>query len=162
MNGSERSPLTGTQDDRRLLAQWANECAGRVLALFEERHPGDGRPAKAVEATRAFARGQVGVGAARQAAVAVHAAARSVADPAARAAARAAGQAAGIADMAGHARHAAGYAVNAISASVPGDGMAGARERRWQYASATDPVRAWVCPGGAPGLTCRLLPVRHH
>lgn len=150
MSGSERSPRTGTEDDRRMLAQWASVCVERVLPLFEERHPGDDRPRKAVEATRAFARGEIGIGAARQAAVAAHAAARSVADPAARAAARAAGQAAGIAHMAGHARHAADYAVKAVSAAAPSDRTAGAHERKWQYTSATDPVRSWLYPEGAP------------
>jgi hypothetical protein len=133
-----------------MLAQWASECVERVLPVFEERHPQDDRPRKAVEATRAFARGEIGIGAARQAAVAAHAAARSGADPAARAAARAAGQAAGIAHMAGHARHAADYAVKAASAAAPTDRTAGAHERDWQYASATGPVRGWVYPDGAP------------
>ncbi len=151
MSGAERFPLTGTEDDPRILAQWASECVERGLPLCEERHPEDDRPRKAVEAARAFARGEIGIGAARQAAVAAHAAARFAADPAARAAARAAGQAAGIAHMAGHARHAADYAVKAVSASVPSDGTAGAHERKRQYASATDPVRTWVYPEGAPG-----------
>ena len=81
-------------------------------------------------ASVASARGEIGIRAARQAAVAAHAAARFATDPAARAAARAAGQAAGIAHMAGHARHAADDAVKAVSASVPNDGTAGAHERK--------------------------------
>lgn len=129
-----------------MLAEWASECVERVSAVFEERHPEDDRPRKAVEATRAFARGEIGIGAARRAAVAEHAAARSVTDPAERAAARAAG----IAHMAGHARHAADYAVKAVSAAASSDRAAGAHERKWQYASATDPVRSLVYPEGAP------------
>ncbi len=35
-----------------MLAQWASDCVERVLPLFEERHPEDDRPRKAVEAKR--------------------------------------------------------------------------------------------------------------
>lgn len=52
--------------------------------------------------------------------------------------------------MAGHARHAAEYAVKAVHASAPGDPTAGVREREWQYANATDLVRSWVFPEGLP------------
>ncbi len=133
-----------------MLAQWASECVERVLPLFEEWHLEDDRPRKPVEAARAFARGEIRVGAAHRAAVVAHATARSVTDPAEKAAARAAGQAAGIAHMAGHARHVADYAVKAVTAAAPGDCTIGAHERKWQYASATDPVRSWVYPEGAP------------
>lgn len=51
MSDSERSSLTGTEDDRRMLAQWASECVERVLPVFQERHPDDDRLRKAVEAT---------------------------------------------------------------------------------------------------------------
>jgi hypothetical protein len=61
-----------------MLAQWASECVERFLPLFEERHPEDDRPRKAIEAARAFARGEIRIGAARQAAVAAHAAARLI------------------------------------------------------------------------------------
>jgi hypothetical protein len=53
--------------------------------------------------------------------------------------------------MAGNAPHVADYAVKAVSASVTIDGTAGVGERKWQYASATDPVRTWVYRVGAPG-----------
>jgi hypothetical protein len=48
--------------------------------------------------------------------------------------------------MAGHARHAAEYAVKAVTASAPSDPGAGAREKEWQYADATELVRTWVFP----------------
>ena len=54
-----------------MLAGWASECVERVLPVFEERHPQDDRPRKALEVTRAFARGEISVGAARQASLRV-------------------------------------------------------------------------------------------
>ena len=107
------------EQDRRALALWAAECAERVLPCFEAKYPRDDRPRKAVEAARAWARGEMGVSEARVAAFAAHAAARAAEDPAARAAARAAGHAAATAHVAGHARHASAYAAAALSASVP-------------------------------------------
>jgi len=95
----DHSALTGSEGDRRLLAQWASDCAERVLPLFEACHSGDDRPRKAVEAARAWVRGEIRVGQARKVAVAAHAAARDATDPAARAAARSTGQATGTAHM---------------------------------------------------------------
>jgi len=111
--------------DHRLLALWAADCAERVLPLFEAHSPADQRPRSAIEAARAWARGELSVGAARAAAFAAHAAARDVEDTQARAAARAAGHAAATAHVVGHARHAAAYAVTASSADPDG-------ERAWQ------------------------------
>jgi hypothetical protein len=107
------------EQDHRSLALRAADSAERVLSYFEAKYPGDDRPRKAVEAARAWARGELAVSEARAAAFAAHAAARAAEDPAARAAARAAGHAAATAHVAGHARHAAAYAVAALSASVP-------------------------------------------
>ena len=75
--------------DQRLLALWAADCAEHVLPLFEENHPQDDRPRKAIEAGRAWARGEIACGAARAATVAAHAAARDADEGAARAVARA-------------------------------------------------------------------------
>ena len=121
----------GAKDDRRLLAEWASDCVERVLPLFESRHPADPRPRQAVETTRAWVRGEVTVGQAREAAFATHAAAREASDPAARAAARAAGQAVASAHMAGHARHATSYAVAAVRHALP-SGQTPEEERAWQ------------------------------
>jgi hypothetical protein len=34
MSGSQRSPLIGSEDDRRVLAVWAAACAERKVWLF--------------------------------------------------------------------------------------------------------------------------------
>ena len=114
--------------NQRSLALWAADCAEHVLPHFEKKYPGDDRPRKAIEAARAWTRGEIRVGEARVAAVAAHAAARDADEGAARAAARAAGHAAGTAHMVGHARHAAAYAVAATNADV-----SAAEEREWQF-----------------------------
>jgi hypothetical protein len=124
----ERAKRLDKQDHRTLML-WAADCAEHVLPFFEENHPQDDRPRKALEAGRAWARGEITCGAARAAAIAVHTAARTATHTAARAAARAAGHAAATAHMAGHARHAAAYAVKAAAAA----GTASATERDWQW-----------------------------
>lgn len=120
--------------DHRSLALWASDCAEHVLPYFEEMYPTDDRPRKAVEAGRAWVRGEIKVGEARLAGSAAHAAARDAEQGAARAAARAAGQAAGTPHMAGHARHAAAYAVAAaaFAAGPTNAAAATAREHDWQ------------------------------
>jgi hypothetical protein len=62
------------KQDHRLLALWAADCAEHVLPFFEEHYPEDDRPRKAIEAGRAWARGEIACGAARAAAYAVKAA----------------------------------------------------------------------------------------
>ena len=122
------------EQDHRALALWAADCAEHVLAYFEENYPEDDRPRMAIEAGRAWARGEIACGGARAAALAAHNAARAADHTAARAAARAAGHAAATAHVAGHARHAAAYAVKAAAAAaIPSAaGTASARERAWQ------------------------------
>jgi hypothetical protein len=122
--GAKEASMRG----RRAQAAWAADCAERVLPYFEEAFPDDDRPRKAVEAARAWARGEIRVSEARTAALAAHAAARFAAErPAACAAARAAGHAAATAHVVGHARHAAAYAKKAAAACtvVGGAGSAG-------------------------------------
>ncbi len=93
--------------DHRSLVLWATDCAGHVLPYFEEKYPKDDRPRNAVEAGRAWARGEIAMSEARAAAFAAHAA------------------------------HAANYAVTAArspDAAVPTDSAAAtAKERDWQY-----------------------------
>ena len=60
--------------DHRSLALWATECAEHVLPYFDEEYPKHDRPRKAVEAGRAWARGEVKMSEARAAAAAAHAA----------------------------------------------------------------------------------------
>jgi hypothetical protein len=114
--------------DHKTLAVWATDCAEHVLPFFEDKYPKDNRPRKAIEAGRAWVRGELAVSEARTAAFAAHAAARDTNQNAARVAARAAGHAAATAHVAGHAVHAATYAARAASYAVDS-----AKEREWQY-----------------------------
>ena len=61
-------------EDPRLLMVWVADCAEHVLSYFEEKHPGDGHPRRAVDAGRAWARGETELGDVRAAAFAAHAA----------------------------------------------------------------------------------------
>ena len=133
------------KSDHSSLALWAADCAEHVLACFEEKYPSDDRPREAIEATRAWTRGEIQVGPARAAAVAAHAAARDANEGAARAAARAAGQAAGTPHMAGHARHAAAYALKAATGAAD-PAAAAAKERDWQYRRLPEHLRPVVFP----------------
>ena len=80
----------GVEEDRRLVAHWAADCAERVLALFEAKAPSDTRPREAIEGARAFALDGKRTDHLRSLGWAAHAAAREVGDPVATAAARAA------------------------------------------------------------------------
>jgi len=102
-------------ESHKILARWGADCAKRVLPLFE-RENDDPRPRLAIEAVRAWARGQVKAGIAMKASLAAHAAARDACDPSAIAAARAAGQAAGAAHFADHCMGALLYALKAWAA----------------------------------------------
>jgi hypothetical protein len=121
--------------DQRSLALWATDCAEHVLPYFEEKFPNDDRPRKAIEAGRAWARGEIAMSEARIAAFAAHAAARDAKPAAACSAARAAGHAAATAHVASHAVHAATYAAKAATyAADPTDARANTgKERNWQY-----------------------------
>ncbi len=116
--------------DQRAQALWAADSAEHVLHYFESARPGDARPREAIEAARAWARGEIKCGAARKAALAAHAAAREAGDEAATAAARAAGHAAATAHVA---RHSAGAGLYAAKAAFISGGEKGlGREREWQ------------------------------
>jgi hypothetical protein len=126
----------------RQLAIWAAVCAEHVLPLFEASHPLDDRPRRAIEAARAWAAGEISVGAARTAAYAAHAAARDATSAAAREAARATGHAVATAHMADHALGPAWYGVRAVRASA---GVAAAeRERAWQLEQLVPSIRELV------------------
>src|SRR3954465_12241270 len=90
---------TLTDSDHHLLALWAASCAEHVLALFESVQPEDPRPREAIEAARAWVRGEVGMMQARAAGGHAMGAARDLRG-AARHAAYAAGQAAVVAHVA--------------------------------------------------------------
>lgn len=132
-----------------MLAMWAADCAERTVSLFEARAQGDTRPRDAIEGARAFARGELRIGPVRALAVAAHAAAREVGEPAATAAARAAGHAAAVAHMGSHARGVA-YAAIAAGLAAPDDPDAVAAEARWQLGHLTPEASAILAEIPAP------------
>ena len=132
-------------DDHRLLALWAADCAEHVLHHFEQARPTDDRPRRAIDLGRAWARGEIPWAEARTAAGHANAAARDLAG-AARHAAYAAGQAAAVGHVAAHELGAAAYAVRAARAAAPeaeGD-EAGRLECRWQRAQLPVEIRELV------------------
>lgn len=137
-------PVMQVQDHRRL-ALWAAACAERALPCFEKISPEDNRPRTAIAAARAWARGEIKMSDARRAAFASHAAARAVKHAAARAAARAAGHAAATAHVPAHARHAARYALDAVSAE-DNSAKAGGAEKAWQERHLPRRLRAAALP----------------
>jgi hypothetical protein len=132
---------TLTDADHHLLALWAAACAEHVLPLFEAVRPDDDRPRRAIEAARAWVRGELPMMQTR--AVGGHAmgAARDLTG-AARFAAYAAGQAAVVAHVAEHDLGAAAYAIKAVRAA-DGD-AAGRDECRWQREQLPAAVRELV------------------
>ncbi|MCW2569553.1 MAG: hypothetical protein JWN54_3650 [Mycobacterium sp.] len=136
---------TLTDTNHRHLALWAAQCAEHVLPLFEQAQPEDPRPRLAVEAARAWVRGEMKMMPAR--AIGGHAmgAARPLRG-AARFAAYSAGQAACVAHVAEHDLGAAAYAIKAVRAAAPtGDeDSAGRLERDWQRARLPLEVRELV------------------
>jgi hypothetical protein len=136
------SPQTLSEADRRLVADWAADCAERVLAVFEAQAPGDERPRQSIARTRAFARGELDVAVEIRRRFVGGGAAREVGDPAAVAAARAAGQAAGVAHMGAHALGAAAYAAKAAGLAAPECPTAAGEEIAWQLRHMTPAVAA--------------------
>jgi hypothetical protein len=136
---------TLTDEHHQLLADWALVCAEHVLHLFEDHQPADSRPREAIDAGRAWIRGELRMGNARRTAFRANAAARGAPDPA-RFAALSAGQAAAVPHVAAHELGAAAYAIRAAVAGVPAGDAARARagEREWQRASLPAAVRDLV------------------
>ncbi|MDZ5660288.1 hypothetical protein HN031_01715 [Nocardioides sp. zg-1308] len=136
---------TLTDEDHRLLARWAADCAEHVLALFEAVRPQDVRPREAIEAVRAWSRGERRMMETRAAGGHAMGAARDLRG-APRFAAYAAGQAAVVAHVAEHDLGAAAYAVKAAVAAAAADGAEQARqaENRWQRDRLPDAVRDLV------------------
>ena len=133
------------EDDHRLLALWAADCAEHVLHHFEQAQPGDGRPRHAIDHGRAWARGEVTWWEARAAGGHANAAARDLSG-AARHAAFAAGQAGAVGHVAAHELGAAAYAIRAARAAAPGGEReaAGRLECLWQRAQLPDEIRDLV------------------
>ncbi len=134
-----------TDDDHRLLALWAADCAEHVLGHFERERPDDDRPRRAIELGRAWARGEVKMMDARASAGHANAAAKDLSG-AARHAAYAAGQAAAVAHVAAHELGAAAYAIRAVRAAAPEEESesAGRLECRWQRAQLPSEIRDLV------------------
>ncbi len=132
-------------DDHRLLAVWAADCAQHVLHHFEQARPGDDRPRRAIDLGRAWARGEIRMSQARSAAGHANAAARDLSG-AARHAAYAAGQAGAVAHVAAHELGAAAYAIKAArAASLDSERVdAGRLECQWQRAQLPREVRELV------------------
>ena len=151
--GKERDPRLitvrrgGTLEDadHRLLAVWAADCAQHVLHLFEQAQPADDRPRRAIEAARAWSRGEITMTQARAAGGHAMGAARELKGPA-REAAFAAGQSAVVAHVAAHELGAAAYAIRAARATAPeADRLeAGRLECQWQRAQLPASIRALV------------------
>jgi len=89
-----RRYFTLTLDSLRAIGGWAADCADRALTVYESRAESDSRPRDAIQGIREFAAGGRRTARLRTLALAAHAAAREIGDPAAAAAARAAGAAA--------------------------------------------------------------------
>ncbi len=136
---------TLTDEDHRLLAEWAAVCAEHVLPLFEPERPDDTRPRDAIGIGRAWIRGEVRMRDAHQAAFVANAAGRGLPDPA-RFAALAAGQAVAVAHVAAHDLGAAAYALRAVAAAATAGESESARlrERDWQREQLPDQVRELV------------------
>lgn len=136
---------TLTDADHHLLALWAASCAEHVLPLFEAARPDDPRPRQAIEAARAWVRGELPMMQARAAGGHAMGAARDLSG-AARHAAYAAGQAGAVAHVAAHDLGAAAYAIKAVRAAAPEEEAAGAgrRECLWQRDQLPPAVRELV------------------
>jgi hypothetical protein len=132
-------------DDHRLLAIWAADCAEHVLDHFERARPEDDRPRRAIELGRSWARGEIPWAEARTAAGHANAAARDLGGPA-RHAAYAAGQAAAVGHVAAHELGAAAYAIRAARAAAPADESeaAGRLECQWQRTQLPREIRELV------------------
>lgn len=132
-------------EDHRLLALWAADCAQHVLHLFEETQPNDVRPRLAIESIRGWARGDITMSQSRAAGGHAMAAARELSG-AARHAAFAAGQAAVVAHVAAHELGAAAYAIKAVQAAAPKEEseIAGRRECKWQRGQLPRAIRDLV------------------
>ena len=132
-------------EDHRLLAIWAADCAEHVLHHFEQARPKDDRPRRAIDLGRSWARGEIPWAEARTAAGHANAAARDLRG-AARHAAYAAGQAAAVGHVAAHELGAAAYAIRAARAAAPEDEgeAAGRLECHWQRAQLPRGIRELV------------------
>jgi hypothetical protein len=134
-----------SDEDHRLLAEWAATCAEHVLHLFERESGDDPRPRQAINAVRAWIRGELHMEDSRRAAFAANAAARGLAEPA-KFAALSAGQAAAVPHVAAHDLGAAAYAIRAAQSASASDRaeLERLRERDWQREKLPAEIRPLV------------------
>ena len=138
-----RSPQALSLEERRIVASWAAECAGRVLAIYENAVPGDTRVQAAIDQAISFAEGELGVDEAiRRRGGVAGTAARDAPSPASRAAAYAAEQAAAVAHMGAHALGAAGYAAKAAALDAGGEDGSVVRSEAGLLVAAMSPAVA--------------------
>ncbi len=132
-------------NDHRLLALWAADCAEHVLPYFERAQPNDDRPRRAIELGRSWARGEIPWSVARTAAGHANAAARDLAG-APRYSAYAAAQAAAVGHVAAHELGAAAYAIKAAQAAAAAGvrEAAGRLECQWQRDQLPTQIRELV------------------
>jgi hypothetical protein len=137
-----------TDDDHHLLALWAAECAEHILHIYEDTRPDDDRPRRAIDATRAWVKGEIKMTQAKEYSGAAYAAAREIkgVSEAARIAALSAHKAAVVAHVAAHELGAAAYAIRSVMESVPKPDREAARltERDWQRSRLPEPIRGLV------------------
>ena len=129
-----------TDEDHRLHAIWAIDCAAHVLSFFEAANPDDRRPRQALDVARGWVRGEVPMRDAHKTAFIANAAAREL-EGAAKFAALSAGQAVAVAHVAAHNLGAAAYAIRAAAAAEPGNAQAGPKECQWQLAQLPEAIR---------------------
>lgn len=139
---------TLTNEDHRLLAVWAAECASHVLPLFEDVYPNDIRPRRAIEATYAWVNGEIKMMQAKNLSGASQDAAREAKtiSEAARMAALSAGQAAVVAHVSAHELGAAAYAIRAVMEALPKNEREAAKrqECKWQRDRLPEKIRELV------------------
>jgi hypothetical protein len=115
-----------TKENHYRLIRWARECSEHVLPLLRDKI--DSRLIHALFVAEEWENGRATVGAARNASVAAHAAARESTNPAAVAVARAIGHTVATAHMADHSLGGALYALKAMELA----GMSIGEEKEWQ------------------------------
>lgn len=134
---------TLTDENHRLLALWAAECAEHILHIFEDFCPNDKRPRGAIEAAQLWVNGEMKMMRARDFAGAAREV-KSISE-AARMAALSAGQAAVVA----HGLGAATYAIRAVMEAVPKNlkaerEVARQKECQWQRDRLPEKIRELV------------------
>ncbi|MBO0979288.1 putative immunity protein [Microbacterium sp. SD291] len=128
---------TLTDEERRVAARWATDCAERVLPLFQADAASEQVVKDALARTRAYSAGESTAAAEISRRLGAGRVAKAASTPAGAAAARAVGQASAVAHMAAHALGAAGYAVKAVSLAHPEEPDAVQDEIDWQLSRLT-------------------------